>query len=746
MLPVAVSRAWATTGAADPVPWLLLTLLLAVGLPFFVVAATAPLLQKWFADTDHPAARDPYFLYAASNLGSMTALVAYPFLVEPNLTLAAQRVAWAAGYGVLAVLIAVCAVLLWRAPPRKDEVGRMKDEQDRPKSVSSFGLHPSSFRWVLLAFVPSSLLLGVTTYLTTDVTAHPLLWMPPLALYLLSFVLVFSPIPGRVARMLPRGLRDGRRFWAFALPLLVLLLLYLMLSGAPLGIGWLLALHLTVFFAACMVCHGELARDRPGPERLTEFFLWLSVGGALGGLFNALIAPRVFPDVVEYPLALWLACLLLPTLAAKMEGVWSFRVEVGLVAVFTLLGLLLVGLRLADRSLNAAGLAGGRWGWHAAALLAAAAAGAVYVLRRPDGRPARTLDFLLPLALGVLVVGLILGVSSAPVYGTLSRVSGGQDPLTLQKLLAFGLPAVLCFTFVDRPLRFGLGVGAFLLAAGFCGLFDAAALYQKRDFYGVLQVRRTREGGRDYYCLYHGTTLHGQQAADGPDRGEPLAYYHRGGPVGQVFAAYNVGPPRDLAVIGLGAGTLAAYARPGQDLVFYEIDPNVADLCRRGDYFTYWADAEARGARPRLVLGDARLTLEKDAQSRKEKYRILVVDAFSSDAIPTHLIDREALALYLGRLADGGVIAFHISNIHIDLRPVLANLAGDAGLAGLCEDDGAGGAAGKGASTWVVLARKREDLKPLSDGPAWQELRPDPAVGVWTDDYSNLFGVLRRGK
>ena len=498
-----------------------------------------------------------------------------------------------------------------------------------------------------------------------------------------------------------------------------------------------------------MVCHGELARDRPAPERLTEFFLWMSVGGALGGLFNALVAPLVFPDVVEYPLALWLACLLLPPLAAKKESVWGFRVEAGLTVVFALLGLLLIGLRVADRNLDFAGLACGRWGWHAAVLVIAAAAGAVYVLRRPDDRTARTLDFLLPLALGVLVVGLIWGVSSAPVYRSLSDAAGGQDPLTLRKLLAFGLPAVLCFLFVDRPLRFGLAVGAFLLAAGFCGLFDAAALYQTRDFYGVLQVTKVREADRDYYCLYHGATLHGQQAADGPDRGEPLAYYHRTGPIGQVFAACNDGPPRGLAVIGLGTAALAAYARPGQDLTFYEIDPKMAELCRKGDYFTYWADAEARGARLRLVLGDARLALENDAQSRKTKYGILVVDAFSSDAIPTHLIDREALALYLDRLADGGIVAFHISNLHIDLRPVLANLADDAKLTGLCEDDGSGGVPGKAASTWVVLARRCEDLKPLTDGPsgpAWQELGPDPAVGVWSDDYSNLFSILRRGR
>ena len=673
----------------------------------------------------------------------MTATVAYPFLVEPNLTLAAQRAAWAAGYGVLAVLIAV-PVLLWRAPPRKDEVGRMKDEQERQKYGSSFILHPSSFRWVCWPSSPPAFCSASPHTFTTDVTAHPLLWMPPLALYLLSFVLVFSPIPGRVARMLPRGLRDGRRFWAFALPLLVLLLLYLVLSGAPLGIGWVLGLHLTVFFTACMVCHGELARDRPGPERLTEFFLWLSVGGALGGLFNALVAPRVFPDVVEYPLALWLACLLLPTLAAKVEGVWSFRVEVGLVAVFTLLGLLLVGLRLADRSLNAAGLAGGRWGWHVAALLAAAAAGAVYVLRRPDGRPARTLDFLLPLALGVLVVGLILGVSSAPVYGTLSRVSGGQDPLTLQKLLAFGLPAVPCFTLVDRPCASAWASAPSCWRPAFRGLFDAAALYQTRSFYGVLQVRRTREGGRDYYCLYHGTTLHGQQAADGPDRANRWPTTTAAAPPARS-SPRTTSAPREPRGDRSRAGTLQSTPGPPEPHLLRDRPERGRPVPPRRLFHLLGRRRGPRrppAARPRrrpAHAGKGRpITKGEIPNPRRGRFQL------RRDPDAPHR--PRGAGIYLDRLADGGVIAFHISNIHIDLRPVLANLAGDAGLAGLCEDNGAGDTPGKAASTWVVLARKREDLKPLSDGPAWRELRPDPAVGVWTDDYSNLFGVLRRGK
>jgi spermidine synthase len=764
VLPIAVNRALAPTGAAAPVPWLLLTLFMAVGLPFFVVAASAPLLQKWFADTDHPAARDPYFLYAASNLGSMIALVGYPVLMEPQLTLAAQGVAWAVGYGALVVLIAACAAVLWlSAKTNRDREGADKVKEPAPLPHGRGSFQPLTVarraRWVLLAAVPSSLLLGVTTYLTTDVTAHPLLWMPPLVLYLLSFMLVFSRTPGRVARWLrdrlapsmrtsPDRLLDGRRFWALALPLLVLMLIYLMLSATPLGVGWLLVLHLTAFLTACMVCHGELARDRPPPERLTEFFLWIAVGGALGGLFNALVAPLLFQAVVEYPLALWMACLALPPLAVKKESIWGFRVEGGLASACALMGMVLIGLRMADGTLHTAGLAGGRWVWPAAAMLAAGVAGTVYIRRRPDEMYARAFDFLLPLALGMLVVGLGLGVSSWAVYGLLSRAVGGQDPLALRKLLAFGLPAVLCFILIDRPLRFGLGLGAFLLAAWFSALFDSSLLAQTRDFYGVLRVETARERDRDYVCLYSGSTLHGMQAADGDDRAEPLVYYHRTGPIGQVFAAYNGAqdPPRDLAVIGLGAGALAAYARPEQKLTFYEIDPAVAALCRDGGYFTYWDDAVRRGARLQLAPGDARLTLENDALSGNEKYGILVVDAFSSDAIPTHLIDREALALYLRRLAEGGLVAFHISNAHIDLGPVLANLAADANVSGLVWNERVepGGPPGKAGSTWVVIARKAEDLARLPR-KSWQELQPNPAVGVWTDDYSNLWGALRPG-
>jgi hypothetical protein len=728
-LPVVVRAAPAL--GADPLLSLLLTLGASVGLPFFVVSATAPLAQKWYAQTGRPAARDPYFLYAASNLGSLLALAAYPSLIEPLLPLSVQGVAWAVGYGVLAVLILACTVILWRSPPPAPAGGT---EAATPAAAVTAGRR---VRWVLLALAPSSLLMGATAYLATDVASHPLLWLPPLALYLLSFVIVFARPPRALAGRLPAV----RRVLGYALPLLVLLLLFLMLSGTQPPGGWGVALHLAVLFVVCLGCHGELARDRPDPARLTEFYLWVAVGGVLGGLFNAVLAPLLFSAIAEYPLALVLALLLLPAPADRDRAAGA-RLELALAAACVLLGLVLAGLRLADGGLDSTRLAGGGWVWPAVVLTAAGVAGPAYVLRRRDGRRDRVLDVALPLALAVLVVGLVWGAGSRAAAAPLAAVPE-KVRLPALRVVAVGLPALLCFTFVERPVRFGLGAAALPLGVGFCGLFDPAVLWQTRNFYGVLQVTRGMEGNQEYYYLYNGTTLHGQEAAGGAARGEPAGYYHRGGPAGQVFAEYGDGdPPPAVAVVGLGVGGLAAYGGKGQRFVFYEINPAVRDIALESGYFSYWSDARARGVRLDLVMGDARLALA--ARPDDEKYGLLVVDAFSSDAIPTHLIDREALDLYLRRLDEGGIVAFHISNLHVDLRPVLANLARDRGLAALVRHDAAG-APGTAATSWAVLARDKKYLEKLRKSPAWEEMAPDPAVGVWTDDYSNLWAVLRAG-
>jgi hypothetical protein len=850
----------------NPIPTLLLVLTLSVGLPFFVVSTSAPLLQKWFAGTDHPDARDPYFLYGASNLGSMLTLLSYPVLVEPHLTLNAQRYTWIVAYGVLVALTAACAVLLWKSRPAEavpdglpSEKGGKESAAERSEAIKTPSRvttlrnrgksRPRSekvttrpapaepgalgvvdtplggtvtwarrLRWVVLAAVPSSLMLGVTTYMTTDIAAIPLLWVLPLAIYLLTFIIVFSKVPPILHKAM-----------VLLLPLTVLFLLFIMLAEMKLlNIAWTIALHLFTLFVVAMVCHGELARDRPSTRNLTEFFLWMSVGGVIGGLFNALVAPVIFHGIVEYQLAMVVACLLTPAMTSDKDSGWGLYADLVLVGIFVLTGALLISLRVLDsvsgedllkallgwplavfvvglvavglyalwyrrdsfrrwqdlallsafalptlaavtlltaavrvyfdRTSQSDALAQAHWGWPLAGLLVLVAAGLANALLARERLVQHWLDLALPLALGVLVVGLVWGAYSEPVWQRIISVSKMLHLRAAQfyVILAYGLPAVFCYTFVERPLRFGLGVGAMLLASSVSNLTDESLVFQTRSFFGVLRVE---EDGH-YRRLVHGTTMHGKQFLLPELRGEPLTYYHRTGPIGRVMAAYSPNGERNLAVIGLGTGTMAAYARPGQSITFYDIDPSVRDISFNTDkYFTYVSDARARGALVQpLVLGDARLTMERQQLSESEKYGIIVVDAFSSDAIPIHLITWEALKIYLDKMTEDGILAFHISNRYLDLKPVLANLADQEGLACLYQSDDDEDYPGKARSTWVMLARKEEYLARLiapanfdeERGKAMTELSklmclPDFGTGV-TAHAMMLSGVLTEWK
>jgi SAM-dependent methyltransferase len=661
-LPIAVPAGWSPPTDANPVPWLLALLLVAVGGPFFVVASTSPLLQYWFAGTRHRAAADPYFLYAASNAGSMLALLGYPLLVEPRLRLGAQSWLWSAGYLLLCVLMLFCALVAWRTAGN-DEGRRTKDEGRRAAAAQPIAeaqpLIRRRLRWALLAAVPSSLMLSVTTYLSTNIAPIPLLWVVPLALYLLTFILVFAGRPILPQLVVVR-----------ALPIVLLPLVIVICAGATQPIGLLIGLHLTAFFVATMVCHGALAADRPAPRQLTEFYLWMSAGGALGGMFNALLAPLLFNTVIEYPLALVLACLLLPTNHQEhaKDGRWPF-----------------VGGRL----------------W---------------------------LDLALPLGLGALVVALILGLHAA-----------GVPPGPLSYGLSFGVPALVCFSFSRRPLRFALGVAAIFAAGALYTSDQGQVLHAERSFFGLHRVLLDTTGR--YHVIAHGGTLHGRQALDPARAREPLSYYYASGPIGQVFAGTQGTRERPrVAVIGLGAGSLACYKRPGQEWTFYEIDPSVERIARDPAYFTFLRDCAPEAP---VVLGDARLSLVRAPDGA---YDLIVLDAYSSDSTPVHLITREALALYRAKLAPGGLLAFHVSNQYLDLKPVLGALAEDAGLAALFQDDLAIApdeqARGKSASQWVLLARDQADFGTLATDPRWQPLAGAGAA-VWTDDFSSILSVLR---
>jgi spermidine synthase len=633
---------------ANPTGWLLALLLGVVGLPFFVVSTSAPLLQRWFTCTGHPATADPYFLYAASNLGSMLALLAYPLLLEPNLRLGQQSAAWAAGYGVFVVLTLVCALLVWKGnrPP-----GPELESHHPPQGPGS--LRPGAvIVWLFLAFVPSSLMLGVTSYLTTDVAATPFLWVIPLALYLLTFILTFARRPP-----LPHS------WMVKALPMAAIVLT-LALSLSAVTQPLFIPIHLANFFIAAMVCHGELVKHRPSKEHLTAFYLAMSCGGVLGGLFNALVAPVVFDRVAEYPIALVLACLALPRTSSH-----SSRFKIGL------------------------------------------------------------LDWILPFGLGAGAWCAVL----------LTQRTAGPVALESCIKLVFGLAGLVCYSFKERPLRLALGVGTLFLLGGAYPTQAGRTLYQHRDYFGVLRVAQASDGKS--HQLIHGHILHGQQATDPTHRDEPLTYYHRSGPIGQVFSALDPEMTGcNVAVVGLGAGSLACYARSGERWIFYEIDPSVERIARDRRFFSFLDDS--RAATTEVILGDARLRLQ---EAPGNAYKIIVLDAFSSDAIPIHLLTREALRLYISKLAPGGVIALHISNSYIDLVPVLGALARDAGLTCLvCSDlDVVPEEAerGKQPSIWGVMVRSDHDLGGLANDPRWL-----PASGpgaLWTDDYSSIVEHLR---
>jgi SAM-dependent methyltransferase len=749
VLPIGIGAHWYPPADQNPIPWLLLLMAVSVGIPFFVVSASAPMLQAWFADTGHPSGRDPYFLYAASNLGSMAALLGYPTLVEPYLPLAGQSFWWAVGYGTLMVLTLACALALrWspgRSAPADDSIvlavpaDSPAPAADEPQGVPTFGLR---MRWLALAFAPSSLLLGVTTFICTDIAAVPLLWVIPLALYLLTFVLVFARWP-----ILPH------RLVVFVQPFVIVLLGIVFFKTTSSWMQWLVLLHLVGFFIAAMVCHGELARSRPRAVYLTEFYLWMSLGGVLGGLFNALVAPLVFPTVIEYPLVVAIACALRPWPRPARHPILARWLD--LVLPILLFGVMWVLYHLHyDRgrlneipTLFRAPRWDFTWNW---------------------------LDWLagLNVALGWIHRHLAWLNNVPKWFGgkPWEWIGPNEWRLSLEvALLAIG--GLVAFGFSRRPVRFGIAVGTVLFANILWFSSSTPTIYTERSFFGVMRVREYVSdlgNGRKRieHTLVHGSTNHGAQWAELAARvadatpnprdfwapatkgRTPITYYYKTGPVGQVFNKLTY-PERtkEVGVIGLGTGTTAAWMQPRQHLTYFEIDPTIRRIAHDRRLFTYVTDAMANGVDVDVEMGDARVSLENSARQPDGKFDLLIVDAFSSDAIPIHLLTQQAIELYFRRLAPSGVLLVHISNRHLELAPVLGNIARHLGrVCRLCNDKSVSDEEeekGKFVSDWVILVRTEKDLGPLAKSSDWKPIPPDERVGLWTDDYSNIVAVLR---
>ena len=696
VLPIGVPADWVPSVQGNPVFGLLGLLAVAVGLPFFVVSTTAPLLQRWLAATSHPAAADPYFLYRASNLGSVLGLLAYPLAVEPSMRLAEQGRLWSAGYGLLVVLVIACAAVVWRSRPSVADAGPTAGDAPPaaagPTAAAAAAEPPAAaigaaepiddppavtappergqagskvdrritaarrLRWIGLAFVPSSLMLGVTSTITTDIAPLPLLWAIPLSLYLISFILVFAP-----------GARTPtlHRWMVLALPGAVLLLFLLIVLDVSDPLWIVLPLHLIGFFVAAMVCHGELARDRPPARSLTDFYLSISLGGALGGAFNAIVAPALFDALVEYPLVIVLAALCLPSRAPRIA----------------------------------------------------------------PGPYVRWLDLALPLAIGATVALTVLALGSAD----------DETQLT-GKLLAYCLAAGIAINFVRRPLRFGLTIGATVLAITLASSADERELYRERSFFGVYQVTASQRG--DLHELIHGTTTHGRQDLSPGREQIPVSYSHRRSPIGRLLTAMPPSATARVAIIGLGTGSLACYSEPGEQWTFYEIDPTVERIARDPRLFTYLRVCPGELD---VILGDARLSL---VHADARRYGLIVADAFSSDTIPVHLLTREALALYSSKLHERGMLAFNVSNRYLALEPVLGNLARDAGLPCVAQSDRKSnhdGAPETDASDWVIMAKRTTDLEAVTAGAGWHDCARGAGGAVWTDDFSNLVKALNLG-
>ncbi len=651
-LPLSIASGWGEPPTSGYAFWLLGLFAVSIGLPFFALAANNPLLQAWFVRTGHPSGPDPYFLYASSNIGSFLALLSYPVLLEPVFALRTQNLIWTCGYGLLIVLIAGCGMLMLRSP-----ASVVVEASNDGTDVSAPG-RALRARWIFLAAVPSGLLIAVTAHISTDVAAAPLLWVLPLSLYLLTWVLVFQSRP-----LLPHP-------WILMLqPLAITGVIVLLAVGGEQNLLLTLGGHLLCFFVIAMACHGELAHTRPASKYLTGFYVALSFGGMVGGLFAGLIAPYVFSWIAEYPILIALAVLCRSSPDKRLQR-WS------------------------------------PWYWP---LLAAAA------------------------------VGLI-----APSYAG-GKVFGWLDDHRVYVISAIAVAGMIAAILLkaDRAKLTGIVVLALVLIRVYPA--DDGRVETVRSFFGVHKIVVTPNG--QYHVLMHGTTIHGAEKFQNNDgtpitgRPEPISYYHKDGGIGQAISAVRArkGGPIRVAVIGLGAGTLTCASQPGEDWKFFEIDQSMVDTARDPKYFTFVKSCE-----PNLkpVIGDARLTFAKEPDG---VYDLIIVDAYSSDAIPIHLATEEAMEIYKQKLAPQGAVVMHVSNRHLELASVVVGIADANDLKSWVYSEDSGRDNEYIFSTSVVVsAREEADVGALASSDKWTLTEAEDNQRVWTDDYSNVLGAVWR--
>ncbi len=638
--------------------WLIGVLGLGVGLPFFAVSANAPLLQSWFARSGHPHASDPYFLYGASNFGSLIALLAYPIAVEPVFGLSRQAIVWSGTFLVLGLLIAICG---WLATRSSDALTAIAVPTKAASCNSP--TRTKCLAWIGLSAIPSGLLVSFTSFLTTDIAAAPFLWVFPLAVFLGTFILVFRSRP-----------MISQRTLLLLQPIMVgLTLLGLSMTGNK---GWLIGVSagFGAFFVTTLVCHKELYDRRPDSHHLTAFYMWMSLGGVLGGIFAALLAPQLFNGILEFPLLLLAGLAAHPRLASDCRDVAQRQ-----------LALVMMG--------------------------------------------------------ALLVAGAVLAALIAFKAVPLGIVGGGGWLLVAACFIAI-------LIMVDRPLP---QIGCALVTL--VGLFVLPSTmnrgFSERSFFGVHRIAMTTND--QIRTLMHGTTVHGAMrvrdiAGQPVETPLPSTYYYPGSPMARGVDAARVSSGKTdaglvVGIIGLGTGSLSCYSRPNEVWRFYEIDPLVVKLARTPKLFSFLSRCRPAAD---IVMGDARLTLAKE---KTQYFDYLVIDAFSSDSVPVHLLTTEAVRLYLSRLSEHGILALHISNRHLDLGGVAAAVANaiPGAVAALADDRPSSKTLDQSGSLVMFIAKSAKALEPVSAMPYVTPVGRND-TRAWTDDYSNVLGaILRKG-
>lgn len=630
---------------ANPMFWQLGLMVTALGGPFLVLSGSAPMLQRWFSVTSHKDAANPYFLYAASNIGSFAALIAYPTIIELTLGTVDQSRAWFYGYVALIVMVAMTACITFRQGSGKSRAHTETENQNIPRVTNADRL-----QWLLIALMPSSLMLSVTTYITTDIASIPLIWIFPLSLYLVTFIIAFSRKP-------PLGLKTSYILQTTLMAVICVMFIRNMMTNTSL---YPILIHLALFFLCALTAHLALAARRPHARHLTEFYLIISLGGCLGGVFNTLIAPNIFPVAFEYPIGLGLAMFI-----PFISGI--FKIE--------------------KQELAKSGV------------------------------------ILIPLAL--VSIGSLL-------FPALTPWQMGCTILSLALLLWL----------MNRNAYFVLALGIATIFAFHPGINWSTVSqlrYIDRNFFGISKVIDSKSGHTRLFM--HGTTLHGAQAQIDPYKLTPLTYYYREGPVGDIFTlAREIQMPLNIAVLGLGTGTVTCHGEKADHFDFFEIDPAVIGIAQNPDMFTYLKDC---GPEVAVIEGDARIKL---AEQPDRSYDMIYLDVFSSDSIPVHMMTREAFQIYFSKLKPGGMLAINISNRHLRLAPLVASISKDLGAEARFRSYGGKVLAPEitaAPAKYAIVTENAAIIKKLDEFyPEWAPV-DEPLIRPWTDDYANFLKILK---